>query len=145
MIQQKSFHIPCQASAGTNSISGSAEYPLGHKRYPQIWWKRYYPPKIQSHSQREPKEGLTQFPWELAAVSRTLATNRMWPAVLSRHIFVSPNLTVVKLSSQQTKYKQEDYSCLWKRRDEQSMDSQKQIKSQFEDLNLTNVFCLNLE
>lgn len=127
----------------TQNISGSIEHHLGHQRYPQICCKRFHPPNIQSHSLREPKETLRQVPQELAAVGRTLATNRMWPIVLSRHVFGSPNLIIVKPSSQDTKDKQEGHSYLWKRRYEQSMGRQKQIlKSQFKDLNLTNVFCL---
>lgn len=126
----------------TINISGSIEHHLGHQRHPQICCKRFHLPNIQSHSLREPKERLRQVPQELAAVSRTLATNRMWPIVLSRHIFGSPNLTIVKSSSQDRKDKQEGHSYLWKARYEQSVGRQKQIlKSQFKDLNLTNVFC----
>ena len=99
----------------TINISGSIEHHFGHQRHPQICCKRFYPPNIQSHSLREPKERLRQVPQELAAVSRTLATIRMWPIVLSWHIFGSPNLTIFKPSFQDTKDKQEGHSYLWKR------------------------------
>lgn len=143
MIQQRSFHISCQVSAGTHN-----------KYFWQYWTSPWIPeasPDIlqkippSQHPESLPKRAKrkTQVPQELAAVNRTLATNRMWPIVLARHIFGSPNLTIVKSSFQDRKDKQEGHSYLWKRRYEQSVGRQKQIlKSQLKDLNLTNVFCL---
>ena len=155
-IQQIFTMLKIELWSNKNSFTYLVKFQLGHTKYFWQYWASSWPPEAspdmlqkipfsqhQSHSLREPKETLRQVPQELAAGSRTLATNRMWPIVLSRHSFGSPSLTMVKPSSQDTKDKQEGHSYLWKRRYEQSVGRQKQIlKSQFKSLNLTNVFCL---
>ena len=51
------------------------------KRHPQRGCKRYYLPKIQSHSQRQPNKRKL-IPWELTIVSRTAAMNFVHPVLL---------------------------------------------------------------
>lgn len=77
----------------TVNIPGNLEQPHGHKRHPQRGRKRCYAPKIQSHSQRQPKvrkERFKQFSWELETVGRTFSWKYVQSTFLSRHFLGAP-------------------------------------------------------